>query len=85
MADPFHLIDETPGEKLYCACGRSKNKPYCDGSHGGTGISPWRTQVPSARTMKICGCMKTGIGPFCDDSHALRRPRPEPTPERNDP
>ena len=25
---------------FWCACGRSKNQPYCDGSHKGTGIVP---------------------------------------------
>jgi CDGSH-type Zn-finger protein len=70
--EPFYLIDEKAGETLYCACGRSKDKPYCDGSHGGTGISPWRIDLPKARKVKICGCTKTGIGPFCDDSHKPR-------------
>ena len=75
--EPFFRVEEPAGEVLYCACGRSKSRPYCDGSHGGTGISPWRVEVPApgGRQMKICGCGKTGIGPFCDDSHApVRRP-----------
>ena len=67
--EPFYVIDELAGETLYCACGRSQTKPYCDGSHGGTGISPWRIDLPRPRQLKICGCTKTGIGPFCDDSH----------------
>lgn len=71
--EPYYLVEETAGEHLYCACGRSKTKPYCDGSHGGTGISPWRIQLPAPRTLKICGCTKTGIGPFCDDSHVVRK------------
>ena len=24
----------------WCACGRSKNQPFCDGSHPGTGLEP---------------------------------------------
>ena len=29
------------GKQIYwCACGRSKTQPFCDGSHRGTGISP---------------------------------------------
>lgn len=73
MSDPFFIIDETPGEKLYCACGRSQNRPYCDGSHGGTGIAPWRIDIPKAKKVTICGCGRTAIGPFCDDSHKPRR------------
>ncbi len=25
--------EETAGEKWWCACGRSKTQPFCDGSH----------------------------------------------------
>ncbi len=71
--EPFHIIDEKAGEILYCACGRSATKPYCDGSHGGTGIAPWRTFLPTPRQVKICGCGKSSIGPFCDNSH---KPKP---------
>jgi CDGSH-type Zn-finger protein len=27
------FTDETPGKKLFCTCGESATKPYCDGSH----------------------------------------------------
>lgn len=70
---PFHLVELPAGEHLFCACGRSKDKPFCDGSHGNTGISPWRTFLPTARSLKVCGCTKTGIGPFCDNSHLPNR------------
>ena len=46
--------------------------PVSGRSHGGTGISPWRIELKKPRTVKICGCTKTGIGPFCDDSHKPR-------------
>lgn len=69
MNEPFHRIEVPAGETLFCACGRSKDKPYCDGSHGGTGISPWRICQGAGRELKICGCGKTRLGPFCDDSH----------------
>jgi CDGSH-type Zn-finger protein len=26
--------ESSPGEILLCTCGKSSNKPYCDGSHG---------------------------------------------------
>lgn len=31
----------TQGEDYYfCACGRSNNQPFCDGSHAATNIKP---------------------------------------------
>ena len=34
-------------EKSYwwCACGRSKSQPFCDGSHKGTGFTPMEYQI----------------------------------------
>ncbi len=29
---PF-VVMETPGDKLWFRCGRSKSQPFCDGSH----------------------------------------------------
>ena len=33
-------LREEAGTKYYCTCGKSKNFPYCDGSHEGTGKGP---------------------------------------------
>lgn len=76
---PYRLLELPAGEHILCACGRSEDAPFCDGSHGHTGISPWRLQLPTARRVKVCGCTKSGIGPFCDQSHLPGRgvvPRP---------
>lgn len=59
------------GRKVWwCACGRSRKQPFCDGSHAGTGIEP----VPySARAdgeeVLLCACKRTRRPPFCDGSH----------------
>ncbi|HEU0008421.1 MAG TPA: CDGSH iron-sulfur domain-containing protein, partial [Verrucomicrobiae bacterium] len=34
-----------PGEYWWCACGRSKEQPFCDGSHKGTGLGPKKVSV----------------------------------------
>jgi CDGSH-type Zn-finger protein len=65
-----YVVQETPGDKFWCACGRSKNQPYCDGSHKGTGLSPIKTAIDRARTVAWCGCKQSEGKPFCDGSHA---------------
>jgi len=64
-----YVIDEVPGTKFWCACGRSKNQPYCDGSHKGTGISPVKVEIKEAKKVAWCGCKHSEKGPFCDGSH----------------
>jgi CDGSH-type Zn-finger protein len=31
---PVRVTLEAGEERPWCACGRSKNQPFCDGSHG---------------------------------------------------
>jgi len=61
---------EEPGAKWWCACGRSKNQPYCDGSHAGTGLSPIPVTIEAEKTIAWCGCKRSGKKPYCDGSHA---------------
>ncbi len=53
----------------WCACGRSSNQPFCDGSHGETGFTPNVFEAEGSKTAYLCGCKKTGSSPFCDGSH----------------
>lgn len=66
------MIDETPGQKHYCTCGNSANKPYCDGSHKGTGHAPKVFEITEIKKVFICDCGKTGNSPFCDGTHAKK-------------
>ena len=60
----------TKGENyLWCACGRSANQPFCDGSHHGTKIIPIKFTAKRSPEVKLCNCKKTAKGPFCDDTH----------------
>lgn len=64
-----YVVEEEPGTKHYCTCGESANKPYCDGSHKGSGKTPAEVTLDEKKTLHICGCGKTGNSPYCDGSH----------------
>ena len=67
-----YIQEETPGEKWWCACGRSAKQPYCDGSHErlNTGITPIRIELKETRKVAWCGCKHSAKKPFCDGTHA---------------
>ena len=58
-----------PGTYWWCACGRSKSQPFCDGSHKGTGFSPVEWKAQQAEQAWFCACKRTGNRPMCDGSH----------------
>jgi len=58
-----------PGTHYWCACGKSKNGAFCDGSHKGTGKEPFAFEVTEEKDYSICGCGKTKNPPYCDGSH----------------
>ncbi|WP_094555702.1 glutamate synthase-related protein [Synechococcus sp. 1G10] len=55
---------------LFCTCGRSKDQPFCDGSHKGSGFSPLPFTADVDGEAWLCRCKQTGQAPFCDGSHA---------------
>ena len=55
---------------LWCACGRSKSQPFCDGSHAGTEFLPIVFKAERDEDVIFCGCKQTGTGPFCDGAHS---------------
>ena len=68
-----HYIDETPGNKYYCTCGESANKPYCDGSHEtkNTGKLPMEFNVEKALAVwPFAIAEKRKTSPRCDGSHS---------------
>jgi CDGSH iron-sulfur domain-containing protein 3 len=67
-----YLAELPAGDYFWCACGRSKTQPFCDGSHKGTGITPMKFTIKDRgkpETVWLCGCKRSGHMPFCDGTH----------------
>ena len=75
MSDPViakrspYIVQLEPGDYWWCACGKSKNQPFCDGSHKGTEFNPVKFTVAAEEKKWLCGCKRTGTPPFCDGTH----------------
>ena len=67
---PYAVDLEKGKQYAWCACGRSSNQPFCDGSHQGTEFSPTVFKAEESKTAYLCGCKHTGNKPFCDGTHA---------------
>lgn len=58
------------GEQYYfCACGKSKSQPFCDGSHKGTDFTPKVFTAEESGEAWLCQCKHSGNLPFCDGTH----------------
>ena len=66
---PMVLELETGKNYAWCACGRSSNQPWCDGSHKTTSIKPVIFKLEADKKSALCMCKKTGNQPYCDGSH----------------
>jgi CDGSH-type Zn-finger protein len=65
-----YAVELEAGDHYWCACGRSKNQPFCDGAHAGSGIGPTKLTVTRSGTHYLCGCRASKNGAFCDGSHS---------------
>jgi glutamate synthase domain-containing protein 2/CDGSH-type Zn-finger protein len=54
----------------WCACGRSTNQPFCDGSHAGTGLEPVSFEAQEDGEAFLCLCKHSSNKPYCDGTHA---------------
>ncbi|MCD6034700.1 MAG: iron-binding zinc finger protein type [Rickettsiales bacterium] len=71
----FVVAVEEGKKYFWCACGRSKEQPFCDGSHSGTGITPVFYQAKETKDVSFCGCKQTKKEPVCDGSHKKLAPK----------
>ncbi len=67
---PFVVDVEEGKSYFWCACGRSDNQPFCDGSHKDTEFTPVQYQAESSGPVAFCGCKRTANQPRCDGTHA---------------
>jgi CDGSH iron-sulfur domain-containing protein 3 len=67
---PFPVTVEAGKTYFWCACGRSKGQPLCDGSHKGSEFTPVPYKAEKDATVYFCGCKHTGGKPLCDGSHS---------------
>lgn len=66
-----YAVDVEAGKSYYwCACGKSKSQPFCDGSHQGTTFTPVEYKAETSKTVYFCGCKHTANQPLCDGAHS---------------
>ena len=53
MSKQTFAIALDAGTYYLCSCGRSKNVPYCDGSHKGTSFEPFVLELESPQKVEI--------------------------------
>ena len=67
---PIKVALKEGEEQYWCACGLSKNQPYCDGSHRTTDITPKKFVAEETGEAYLCMCKHSKNAPYCDGTHA---------------
>lgn len=63
------VLNLEAGTYYWCLCGRSRDQPFCDGSHEGTGFEPVEFTVAEKKEVALCQCKRTKTPPYCDGTH----------------
>ena len=66
---PYPVAVEAGKSYYWCACGKSANQPFCDGSHKGSEFAPTKFEAETSKTVYFCGCKQSGNGALCDSTH----------------
>lgn len=65
-----YAVDVEAGKTYYwCACGRSKKQPFCDGAHAGSAFTPVAHTPAESGKAWFCGCKRSSNSPMCDGAH----------------
>ena len=67
---PIAVELEKGKDYYWCACGKSRSQPFCDGSHKGTSFVPKAFKVEETKEAHLCQCKHSKNPPYCDGSHA---------------
>ncbi len=66
---PFAVEVEAGKTYFWCACGKSANQPFCDGSHSDTEFTPVKLVAEESKQLFFCGCKFSNNKPLCDGTH----------------
>lgn len=66
---PIKVTVEAGKTYHWCACGKSKNQPMCDGSHKGSSFTPLAYTADVTGDKWFCACKHSGTKPMCDGTH----------------
>lgn len=75
MSDPVmaqkapYALELEAGTYYWCACGKSKTQPFCDGAHKGSEFAPVKFELAEKTKVWLCGCKLSEKKPFCDGTH----------------
>lgn len=69
LKSPVPVEVEAGKTYWWCACGRSMNQPFCDGSHKGSAFVPQKFDATETKRVFFCACKQTAATPFCDGTH----------------
>ncbi|RIJ48431.1 CDGSH iron-sulfur domain-containing protein [Maribellus luteus] len=63
------MLTLEPGTYYWCACGKSQNQPFCDGSHRVTEFKPLAFTIEEKKDVWLCQCKHSSNKPYCDGTH----------------
>lgn len=67
---PYPIEVEAGKKYFWCACGKSANQPFCDGSHKDTEFTPLPWEAGESSKVFFCGCKRSDNKPLCDGTHS---------------